>query len=100
MKILSLLYLREDEIDGLTDLVRLCQHHAFVISQNSHTVVTHVIKEISNLRSQVCRAAIQASSYLFIAAKMSDPVSNILISNIRKNQCFRQCQAFLNPYLL
>ena len=48
-------------MQGLQLLVRLMRHHPETVHTQLHSVIVAVAKQVRNLRSQVARAACQAS---------------------------------------
>lgn len=52
-------------MQGLQGLVRLCRHHSKFLTASAHAVVTAVVHNIRNLRSQVSRGSCQASKEIF-----------------------------------
>jgi hypothetical protein len=56
-------------MQGLQLLVRLMRHHPEIIRTHLHSVIVAVGKQVRNLRSQVARAACQASGELFLSQK-------------------------------
>ncbi|XP_023721556.2 uncharacterized protein LOC111872178 isoform X2 [Cryptotermes secundus] len=59
----------EVTMQGLQLLVRLMRHHPETIRTQLHSVIVAVGKQVRNLRSQVARAACQASGELFLSQK-------------------------------
>lgn len=59
----------EVTMQGLQLLVRLMRHHPETVHTQLHSVVVAVAKQVRNLRSQVARAACQASGELFLSQK-------------------------------
>ena len=60
---------REVVMQGLQLLVRLMRHHSETVHTHLHSIIVAVAKQVRNLRSQVARAACQASSELFLSQK-------------------------------
>lgn len=60
-----LIMFREVIIQGLEGLVRLARHHPKLLSGHTHQTAIHITRHIRALRSQVARAACQASQQLF-----------------------------------
>jgi len=56
-------------MQGLQLLVRLMHHHPDTVHTQLHSVIVAVAKQVRNLRSQVARAACQASGELFLSQK-------------------------------
>jgi len=56
-------------MQGLQLLVRLMRHHPETVHTQLHSVIVAVAKQVRNLRSQVARAACQASGELFMSQK-------------------------------
>lgn len=56
-------------MQGLQLLVRLMRHHPETVHSQLHSVIVAVAKQVRNLRSQVARAACQASGELFLSQK-------------------------------
>lgn len=56
-------------MQGLQLLVRLLRHHPETVHNQLHSVILAVAKQVRNLRSQVARAACQASGELFLSQK-------------------------------
>lgn len=56
-------------MQGLQLLVRLMRHHPETVHTQLHSVIVAVAKQVRNLRSQVARAACQASRELFLLQK-------------------------------
>jgi hypothetical protein len=56
-------------MQGLQLLVRLMRHNPETIHTQLHSVTVAVGKQVRNLRSQVARAACQASGELFLSQK-------------------------------
>jgi hypothetical protein len=56
-------------MQSLQLLVRLMRHHPEIIRTQLHSVIVAVGKQVRNLRSQVARAACQASGELFLSQK-------------------------------
>jgi hypothetical protein len=65
----QVLFSREVIMKGLQLLVRLMRHHPEIIRTQLHSVIVAVGKQVRNLRSQVARAACQASGELFLSQK-------------------------------
>lgn len=59
----------EVTMQGLQLLIRLMRHHPETIRTQLHSVIVAVGKQVRNLRSQVARAACQASRELFLSQK-------------------------------
>ena len=53
------------KIDGLRQISQLSSQNGDVLQSDMHSIVLAVLGEIRNLRSQVCRQAIQTVSQLF-----------------------------------
>jgi hypothetical protein len=91
-------------MQGLQLLVRLMRHHPETVHTQLHAVIVAVAKQVRNLRSQVARAACQASGELFLSQKkavetVSDSwflcflevtVGSAVISGIRAGLVLRQ----------
>lgn len=56
-------------MQGLTSLVRLLRHHPAIVLSQLHPIVEALGRQIRNLRSQVSRAACQASGEMFVTLK-------------------------------
>ncbi|XP_069682926.1 uncharacterized protein [Periplaneta americana] len=59
----------EVTMQGLQLLVRLMRHHPETVHTHLHSVIVALAKQVRNLRSQVARAACQASGELFLSQK-------------------------------
>lgn len=68
---------------GLTSLLRLLKHHPAVVLSHLHPIIVALGQQIRNLRSQVARAACQASAEMFVSLKRNvEPVSKFLTCSI------------------
>jgi hypothetical protein len=56
-------------MQGLQLLMWLMRHQPKTINSQLHSVIVAVAKQVRNLRSQVARAACQASEELFLSQK-------------------------------
>ncbi|XP_052124363.1 TOG array regulator of axonemal microtubules protein 2-like [Frankliniella occidentalis] len=59
----------EVTMQALQTVVRLVRHHPALVQGQLHTCSESLAKQVKNLRSQVARAACQASSHLFCILK-------------------------------
>ncbi|ROT71706.1 hypothetical protein C7M84_009949 [Penaeus vannamei] len=55
----------ESQVEGITNIVRLAEHHPEVLQSDLHQINMGLLKQAKNLRSQVSRASIQAFTLLF-----------------------------------
>ncbi|XP_055376397.1 uncharacterized protein LOC129608746 [Condylostylus longicornis] len=82
-------------MDGLVDIVRLIRHHPHILEPHCHLVCMHLAKSVKNLRSQVSRAACQASTEYFtvrnkfIEQECDDLVGNLLHRTADTNRFLR-----------
>ncbi|XP_021939380.1 TOG array regulator of axonemal microtubules protein 1 isoform X2 [Zootermopsis nevadensis] len=85
----------EVTLQGLKLLMRLMRHHPETIHTQLHSVIVAVGKQVRNLRSQVARAACQASGELFLSQKraletdLDELVSSLLHRTADTNRFLR-----------
>ena len=72
---------RQVVMQGLQLLVRLMRHHHETVQAHLHAIIVAVAKQVRNLRSQVARAACQASGELFLLQKRA--MENVSINIIQ-----------------
>lgn len=85
----------EDIIIGLRSLIRLIRHHPDTIDNQMHVFCIQLAKSVRNLRSQVARAACQASTELFpmrsknLESECDDLVASLLHRTADTNRFIR-----------
>ncbi|KAB7498871.1 hypothetical protein Anas_08973 [Armadillidium nasatum] len=61
----------EEQVEGIETLVRFAAYHPKLIQSNMKEMNGYLMKHAKNLRSQVCRAALQAITYFYDCLKKS-----------------------------
>lgn len=83
----------EDKVSGIDLITRLAIHHPEELSAELSTVNKALAKELKNLRSQVCRSAVQSFGLIFMSMKKAmesdlEPVASLLLSKTGETNKF------------
>ena len=77
----------EKNVEGLEMLASLARQHPEVLESDSKTIRNILLKSVKNLRSQVCRAAVQAVAvvFLYVGKSLETDSDNLIKELLQKS---------------